>query len=388
MAGDAEREARIAAALADQPSTDLVMRCVDRAEALGCIRGASLDVLLAVGPVNWFDYQCAEETRRHGIRLLGYAADPIEAEMLETTGFRVIPEDSSLAEVASPAEAVAVLRPGTPPGKLIAVWGAKGAPGRTTVAIELASTLASAEPATLLVDADLYGGDVLQMLGIVEELPGVVAVARSAARGELRDPSWIDQLRRADASGPILLAGLLRADMWSEVSPFGWQELLDVVRRRFRYAVCDVGFCLEPSPNPAVSGGRNEVARTTVAAADEVVAVLRADPVGLRSFLWALESEGDLLVADKLRVVVNRVRPGQEREVRMLVRRHVGHFPVAMIPDRPDHIARAQWSGQPLAASQPGSPVAEEVRTLAAAVGLRMPPRGFLSRLSGRSVHV
>jgi Mrp family chromosome partitioning ATPase len=43
---------------------------------------------------------------------------------------------------------------------MAAVWGLKGAPGRTTVAVNLAFEAAAARGEVLLVDADTYGGAV------------------------------------------------------------------------------------------------------------------------------------------------------------------------------------------------------------------------------------
>ena len=43
-------------------------------------------------------------------------------------------------------------------GRLVAVWGPTGAPGRTTVATYLACELAGLGVSTVLADADTYGG--------------------------------------------------------------------------------------------------------------------------------------------------------------------------------------------------------------------------------------
>lgn len=390
LAGDVDREAEVAAGIAGEPQIDLVMRCVERAEALACLRGGGLDAVVAVGPVRWFDYQCVEEARGSGIRLLGHAADPIEAELLEVVGFSVLAPDASLADIASLESAVppTISIATSSPGKRVAVWGPKGAPGRTTVAIEVATVLASTEPSTLLVDADLYGGDIMQLLGIVEELPSLVAVARACSRGELRDGSFGATLKRVGPSGPKLLPGLLRAELWNEVATFGWRELLNAAAREFRYAIFDVGFCLEQGPDQSEASSRNDTARATVETAEVVLSVVRGDPVGIRSFLWAVDAEPELLAPEKLLVVANRVRPGEEREIKAIIRRHLGHYPLVLVPERPDHVVDAVWKGEPIGHAHPASPIAESARTIAAALGAAIPPKGFLSRLVGRRIHV
>ena len=317
--------------------------------------------------------------------MLGLANDPVQVEGLEVAGFEVIPPDKTIADLPQllkePAAPAAPHTPGNM-GRLIAIWGAKGAPGRTTVAVELASTLALSEPDTLLLDADLYGGDVAQILGITEEIPGLVALARRGAKGDLQARFWTEELRRTEPHGPLLMPGLLRAELWEEVSTFGWSALLQASIASFRFTLADVGFCLEPS---RTTPGRNEVARCTVSAADHVIAVVRADPVGVKNFLWSLNDVRDLELAERVLVVLNRVRPGEVKELRGVLRRHMGRLPVAEIPDRPDLFARALWQGRSLSSIDPHSDVAARMRDLAAAVGAEMPPRGFLARLAGRT---
>ena len=70
-------------------------------------------------------------------------------------------------------------------GCIIAVWGPAGAPGRTTVAVNLAGELARLGLPTLLVDADTYGGCVAQSLSLLDEAPGLAAATRSADQGSL-----------------------------------------------------------------------------------------------------------------------------------------------------------------------------------------------------------
>ena len=84
---------------------------------------------------------------------------------------------------ALPALGVPVASPSERPagrGRVVAVWGPTGAPGRTTVAVGLADEAARLGVSTLLVDADVYGGVVAQVLGLLDESPGLAGAARLA----------------------------------------------------------------------------------------------------------------------------------------------------------------------------------------------------------------
>ena len=59
--------------------------------------------------------------------------------------------------------------------QLLAVWGPTGAPGRTTVAINVASELAELGQSVLLIDADSYGGAIAPTLGLIDDAAGFAA---------------------------------------------------------------------------------------------------------------------------------------------------------------------------------------------------------------------
>src|SRR4029079_8436745 len=77
------------------------------------------------------------------------------------------------------------LSAGPTSGRTLVVWGPAGAPGRTTVAVALASAVARRGLRTTLVDADPYGGTVAQHLGVLDEVSGVLSAARLTADGAL-----------------------------------------------------------------------------------------------------------------------------------------------------------------------------------------------------------
>ena len=126
------------------------------------------------------------------------------------------------------------------------------------------------------------------------------------------------------------------------------------------------------------------MAREATRNADRVVAVCRADPVGIKNFLWALEELKELVDDDTIVVVANRVRAGHERDVGEIIKRYLGKRPSAYIPDRPQDVARAVMAGVPVRGVRPGSDISSAVRGLVAALGGSVSAAGLLSRLSAR----
>lgn len=393
LTGNAELEADVAARLSARPDVELVLRCVDRIEVLAAIRAGAVDAIVSVGAPYWLDRQSAEEAARAAIPLVAMVSESSEADRLASLGAVLVPIDApveALIERCTSSDAIAPLlpslQPNVPIGRLVAVWGPKGAPGRTTLALEMACEIAQTEPNTLLVDCDTYGGDMIQLLGIAEELPTIVWAASLASKEQLDATRMEIDLRRVGKDGPILLPGLPRSELWPDVSDFGWRELLNTVRASFHFTLCDVGFCLEPEATPygGVGDGRNRLARTTVSEADRVVAVCRADPVGVKSFLWSFDQVRELTDVDRIVVVANRVRAGEEREIGDVLRRHIGKRPIAYVPDRPQEALRATMAGLPISASTRGAAICSALRAVTAALGGRSRARGVLSALSGR----
>src|SRR5919106_238222 len=218
LAAEPEHEARTASWLSGRADCELVLRCMDRLDLLAAIRGGGLDAVVAIGVPTWLDRQCVQEIAQRGVTLVGLVGSSNGAERLTDFG---------------------------------------------GMALELASELSVTEPSTLLVDGDTYGGDVLQLLGMTEELATLVWATRMASKDELDASRLMTALRRARASGPVVVPGIPRAELWPEVSHFGWQQLVAAARAAFGFTVCDVGFCLEREGlvYAGESGGRNRLAR-------------------------------------------------------------------------------------------------------------------------------
>ena len=388
LAGDPEREAELAPRLATDPSVELYLRCVDRVELLAAMRSGAIDSIISVGAPGWFDAEAAREAGRSGIRVVGVADNALETEALEERGATVLDAGASIDEMidacrsARPVTPAAVAPTESRPGQVIGVWGPKGAPGRTTIAIELSYALAQTAEATVLMDADPYGGDALQLLGVIEELPTVVWAAAAAASAE-GGKDLVETLRRVGRSGPLLVPGLPRADLWPEVTEYGFTELIKLLAAQARFLVVDIGFCLE---NASFGGpdGRNRMALATLERADRVIAVCRADVVSVKNFIWSFETLRERVEEQRVSIVLNRVR-GECREIDELLFRHTGVRASALLPDAPVDFRKAAEQGKALHEVRPTSEICSQMRLLAERLGGKVRPTGLLTRLAGRS---
>ena len=260
-------------------------------------------------------------------------------------------------------------------GRLVAVWGPTGAPGRTTVAVGLADELAGLGVDVLLADADVYGGVVGQVLGFLDEAPGLAAAARLANNGSLDLPALA---RLAPGAGARLrvLTGISRADRWPELRAAAVEQVWAVSRRHADVVVVDCGFSLEEDEElsfDTMAPRRNAVTVATLAAADLVVVVGAADPVGVQRLVRGLAELAESVPAAPTRVVVNRLRRsavGAEprRQLAEALERYAATSVAAFLPDDRDAVDAALLRARPLREVAAGSAVRSALRDFAVGV--------------------
>ena len=287
-----------------------------------------------------------------------------------------------LPEPALPAEAeLADLPPGG--GRVVAVWGPTGAPGRTTVAVGVAAELARLGTPALLVDADVYGGVVAQVLGLLDEAPGLAAATRLANAGHL-DLAALARLAPVVSPSLRVLTGISRPDRWLELRPAALEVVLGLARGLAGVTVVDCGFSLEQDEELAYDTAaprRNGATLAVLGTADTVLAVGSADPVSLQRLVRGLSQLRETLPDVAPRVVVNRLRRTAVNgdpvgEVRSALERYAGISAVQFVPYDRAGMDAALAGGRLLAEVAPKSPARVALARLAAGLIDASAPRG------------
>lgn len=198
-------------------------------------------------------------------------------------------------------------------GKIIAVWGPVGAPGRTLLAVNIAAELAAAGSSVLLVDADSYGASAAAALGLLDEAAGLAQACRLADQGVLTPDALLKAAVDVHTKHGSFqfLSGITRADRWTELRPIALSAVLERAVQTRQVVVIDVGFCLESDEElsyDTLAPRRNGATLRCLELADEVIAVGAADAVGVPRLVRGL-AELEAAVPDaNVRVVMNKVR--------------------------------------------------------------------------------
>ncbi|MEO5993075.1 MAG: P-loop NTPase [Arthrobacter sp.] len=255
-------------------------------------------------------------------------------------------------------------------GKVIAVWGPAGSPGRTMLAVNMAAELAAAGKSVLLVDADSYGASVAAMLGLLDEAAGLAQACRLADQGLLNQEALLR------IAAPVVtktgsfrvLTGITRADRWTELRPAALSLVLSRARQLAEVVVIDTGFCLESDEElsfDTMAPRRNAATLRSLELADMVFAVGAADSIGVPRLVRGLAELESAVPGVSPRVVLNKVRQSA-----------VGRFPERQLRDAWERFGPTV----PLSAFLPADPVATDAALLAGSLLLEAAPDSPLRR--------
>lgn len=297
-----------------------------------------------------------------------------------------------LATIAGGGAVSASSHPGRPP-RVLAVWGPHGAPGRTTLAVQLAVELTRAGRRTALVDADSVAPSVALVLGLGDESPGLAAACRRAQLGSL-DVAELSRLAvPLETSAGVLdvLSGLNRPSRWPELAAARVRATLAVARDWQDEIVVDVAAAFDEDDDLLGPDAPQRHAATAAALleADEVVAVLSADPLGVSRFLRGHAELRHLVGETPVTVVANRARPGPlgidaRGQIRRTLSRFAGIDDVAFVPHDQRAADAAALHARAIADVSPRSQLVSAVRRITAGLGARAEVTAGSSRGSSR----
>ena len=358
-AGGASWEASALSRLAAAgPGVVLLKRCVDLSDLLATASTGQARVAVVDQSLPGLDVDSVAMLRRYAVGVVLVGPDRPGSGTRGDLGVeQVVPGTGTgdLAEAVLAAARGAEEQPTTPllepgagqewapavdpgePGRLIAVWGPTGAPGRTTVAVGLGAELAHRSLDAFLLDADGFGGAVAAHLGVLDEMSGLLAAARLANAGQL-DGDRLASLARGVGPHLRVLTGLPRADRWSEVRDVAFEQILGLARSLAGHVVVDTGFCLEEDGGTSYGGapGRHQMTLTALELADEILVVGSADPVGLARLARGLVELLEIVPGCSVRVAVNRTRSSLgwgEKEVRAMIEGFVTPASLHFLPE-------------------------------------------------------
>jgi len=205
----------------------------------------------------------------------------------------LFPEDLSQAldRIAETATA-----PGETPtvgSTVIAVAGATGGVGTTSLAVNLGCVLAQdINNSVVLVDLDLCLGDADVCLDTIPDYT-LVDVAQNATR---MDFTLLKRSLTKHSSGLFLLPRPVQLEDVSEIAPDDLHKILGLLRATFSHVILDL------------SKSYGAIDRVALAAADQVLLVTQLDLPCLRNVVRLMMSFNEMDdLASKIKIIVNRV---------------------------------------------------------------------------------
>jgi MinD-like ATPase involved in chromosome partitioning or flagellar assembly len=294
--------------------------CADLADLLGRAAAGAADGALLSPVVAGVDALVVADLRARGCRPVGWVAGSTEVGLAQRSGLA-----ECVADPIDPAALRALVTAPLPPaarpapggrGRVIAVWGPPGSPGRSTVAALLAVGARRAGESVMIVDADLAG----PRWGLLAEpdhhSAGLVAAARRAAAGS----ADLADLTVHIADGVALLPGLSDPGRWLEVGPGSAAPLLGAAGLMADTVIVDLPGDIRPAHPAYDLGWAHDAAafpRAVLAAADAVVPVLAAEPLGVHRFAswWPIlqaQAEPVMLVANAVGHPRSGRRPAEQ----------------------------------------------------------------------------
>ncbi|MDQ1597578.1 MAG: hypothetical protein QOI70_1002 [Microbacteriaceae bacterium] len=298
---------------------ELASRCSSADELAAAIERTQPDFAIIAASPRYLNDRLMAEADAAGVRLLALVASDSERRHAASLGLLEVADVEAEWAVLETLLVGSQEEPNLAPlerrGRVIAVWGPAGSPGRTSLAICLASELAAAGHTVALADVDTFSGSIAPALGLLDEAPGFAAACRLAAADSLtqQELERIGQRYLSSRGSFWVLTGIGRPNRWPELSADRVGKVVRACREWVDFTILDTGFSLENDEeisSDLFAPRRNGATLAALREAGDVVAVGSADPVGLSRFLRAHVDLLETVDSEIVTVVMNKIRAG------------------------------------------------------------------------------
>lgn len=219
-------------------------------------------------------------------------------------------------------------------GRVIAVFGAAGGVGTSTVAVNLADAIAArGETSVALVDLDLWFGIDALALNLTPR-QGAAEALRDPAR---LDETLLDRVMERHGDGVYVLAAPASPEVAAPPTEEALEKLLAVLRRKVDVVVLDLPRLWTPW------------IKTLLIEAQEPVLVAYPDLVNLRNARAVVDAVGPARAHGPVRIVFNRAGLSRKHELTAAdFTEALGRAPDAVLPFEPTLCGSAMNQGQTL----------------------------------------
>ncbi|MBN9122530.1 MAG: AAA family ATPase [Planctomycetes bacterium] len=300
------------------------------------------------------DHQALLQSLQKGAKY--FLTHPVGLEDMLAALRRIQGENGGPVEVQSGATTSAR---NTGASSMIAVLGSRGGVGTTTLAVNLAATLA-ADPthAAALIDLDLALGDA----DIALEVNGFenISIADLARNIERLDMNFLRRaMAKHEPTGLAILRHPLEIAEGGIVHEQHVERILNLLKISYTHLVLDLSKCLLPTDLMALR------------MADIILLVAQLELASLRNVVRLIHSlGGEENLADKVRVVINRLGADSVEEGISLKKAEevIGKPIFWQVPNDTKPVIGARVAGHPLIKFAPKSRVQQSIHGLAQAL--------------------
>ncbi len=257
-----------------------------------------------------------------------------------------------------------------PRGTIITIFGAKGGIGKTTIATNLATSLARMTDANVsLVDMDTRFGDVAIMMDVAVES----SIADLGRRIDELDRDSIKEELVFHHTGVSILPAPLHPTEWRDLTPDHIEKIVNVLAQGHDYVVIDT------------PGTFNEIIAVTLELADIILLITSMDLASIKDTALALEMlRAANISEDKVKLIINHSTSSnslREEDVERVLEYNV----TWRIP-HDYNVANSNQLGIPIVVAKPYARVSRAVIDMAHALsGTPKERKGFLERFLGKA---